>query len=190
MAYEQHNDRPPPKMVAEDALVTVKWFSADKGYGFVNVDGGGDAFLPARNIPPGETMEPGVRLRVDIGEGNKGPFVMVVQEVLDERADVPVRPVRSPSPREPAVERRSFRSASFGVPAAHGLTTHTTGVVRFFSNAKGFGFVAAHDGLKDVYVRSATLAAAGLTTLLPDQQVRMSVVDTPRGREAVELGLL
>jgi CspA family cold shock protein len=54
---------------------TVKWFNAEKGYGFIQVDGGDDVFVHFSAIQ-GEgfkTLEEGQQVEFDITEGNRGP---------------------------------------------------------------------------------------------------------------------
>jgi CspA family cold shock protein len=54
---------------------TVKWFNAEKGYGFLQVDGGDDVFVHFSAIQ-GEgfkTLEEGQEVEFDITEGNRGP---------------------------------------------------------------------------------------------------------------------
>ncbi|WP_368744457.1 cold-shock protein, partial [Desertibaculum subflavum] len=62
-----------------------------------------------------------------------------------------------------------------------------SGKVKWFNGQKGFGFVAADDGGKDVFVHISVLERAGLATLGEGQPVSMKVVDTPKGREAISL---
>lgn len=50
----------------------VKWFSAEKGYGFIEQDGGGDLFVHANDVN-GAVLNEGDRMEFDIGEGKKGP---------------------------------------------------------------------------------------------------------------------
>ena len=47
---EYFTPRPNPTQGSEPVEATVKWFNADKGFGFVTVAGGSDAFLPARAL--------------------------------------------------------------------------------------------------------------------------------------------
>lgn len=53
----------------------VKWFSAEKGYGFIEVEGQDDVFVHFTAID-GEgfrTLEEGQTVTFDIVEGNRGP---------------------------------------------------------------------------------------------------------------------
>jgi CspA family cold shock protein len=55
---------------------TVKWFNADKGYGFIAVEGGGaDVFVHYSAIEAGgyRSLEEGQTVEFDVTEGQKGP---------------------------------------------------------------------------------------------------------------------
>jgi CspA family cold shock protein len=53
---------------------TVKWFNEDKGYGFIEVEGGGkDAFVHVNGLAPGTRVAEGDRVTFDLEEGQKGP---------------------------------------------------------------------------------------------------------------------
>jgi CspA family cold shock protein len=160
----------------------VKWFKADKGYGFVELAGGqGDAFLHANALHASghESVPAGAKLRVMVGAGAKGAQVTRVVEV-DAAGVVEARPQRSFSdgPRPP---RRMAPDPSSAVAVS--------GKVKWFDDAKGFGFVASDDGGKDVFVHISVLGPAGISHLAEGQPVNMRVVDTPKGREAIALSL-
>lgn len=57
------------------AIGTVKWFNADKGYGFIAVEGGNDVFVHFSAIT-GEgfkTLDEGQRVEFNVVQGNRGP---------------------------------------------------------------------------------------------------------------------
>ncbi|HLU44181.1 MAG TPA: cold shock domain-containing protein [Natronosporangium sp.] len=51
----------------------VKWYDAEKGYGFVTSDEGGDVFVPRSALPRGVTeLKSGQRVEFGVIEGRKG----------------------------------------------------------------------------------------------------------------------
>ncbi len=56
------------------ATGTVKWFNNDKGYGFIEVEGGGkDAFVHVNALTPGTQITDGDKVTFELEEGQKGP---------------------------------------------------------------------------------------------------------------------
>ncbi len=53
----------------------VKWFNAQKGYGFIEVEGSVDVFVHYSSIqmPGFKTLEEGQQVQFDLEEGEKGP---------------------------------------------------------------------------------------------------------------------
>ena len=58
-----------------------------------------------------------------------------------------------------------------------------TGTVKFFNEAKGFGFIAPSDGGKDVFVHVSALERAGIPSLREGDKVSYEVV-SERGKLA------
>jgi cold shock protein len=61
---------------------TVKWFNAEKGYGFITVeDGGQDVFVHYSAIDMGgyKVLEEGQSVTFEVGTGNKGPQAEAVR---------------------------------------------------------------------------------------------------------------
>jgi CspA family cold shock protein len=172
--------RPPLTQGSELIEATVKWFNADKGYGFVTLVGGCDAFLPARALEAvgRSTVPDGARLKVRIGQGPKGPQVAEVVEVDASTAQVPSRAERSPGHR------------SSSQRAGSGPTEECLGSVKWFNIEKGFGFVAQDRGGKDVFVHATTLDRSGLNELAEGQRVRMQISQGRKGPEARSIQLL
>ncbi|MCA9938605.1 MAG: cold-shock protein [Anaerolineales bacterium] len=61
--------------MAEREVGVVKWFSADKGYGFIARDNAPDIFVHynAINGRGFRSLEEGQRVEFTVGEGRKGP---------------------------------------------------------------------------------------------------------------------
>jgi cold shock CspA family protein/arsenate reductase-like glutaredoxin family protein len=64
------------------------------------------------------------------------------------------------------------------------------GTVKFFNNAKGFGFITPDDGGKDVFVPAATITQSGSGRLKAGQRVSFETEPDPKGPKAVRLTLL
>ena len=59
----------------------------------------------------------------------------------------------------------------------------TKGTVKWFNDAKGYGFIAAEDGV-DVFVHYSVIQSEGFKTLREGQEVSYSFQETPKGRQA------
>ena len=62
----------------------------------------------------------------------------------------------------------------------------TTGTVKWFDPAKGFGFIAPADGSKDVFVHISAVDRAGMATLQEGQEVNVEVEMGPKGPQVKE----
>lgn len=60
---------------------TVKWFNADKGYGFIAVDGGRDVFVHYSSIQSDgyRSLEQGQRVEFEISQSDRGPQADLVR---------------------------------------------------------------------------------------------------------------
>ena len=64
----------------------VKWFDAEKGFGFLSQEGGEDVYVRADALPAGvETLRPRQRVEFDMVSGRRGPQALRVV-VHDEPA--------------------------------------------------------------------------------------------------------
>ena len=89
-ASDRQQSRPlvPDALRAEGTAVgaIVKWFNPAKGFGFAEIsDGDGDAFLPSKIVQAHgrETVPPGAKLSVIVGQGQKGRQITKIVSIDD-----------------------------------------------------------------------------------------------------------
>ena len=158
---------------ASSQRATVKWFNPTKGFGFVTLEDGQDAFchasalasLPSADLPQGATVY------CEVAQGQRGMQVTNVTSVDFSTAEAqPMMMARGPRPS------RGPRDGAAGPMGG--------GHVKFFNEQKGFGFVVPETGGTDVYVHASALRRSGVPTLMPEQRVRFS---TRQGMKGVEV---
>ncbi len=156
----------------------VKWFNANKRYGFVELsDGSGDAFLHATVLQQigVDAVQPGETLELRLTPGERGPQVTEIVSV-DRSTALP-----------PPARRANFGSP-YDRPAAE-ASVQETGTVKWYNTAKGFGFIVRDRGGKDVFVHASALQRAGLSYLNEGQRVVVGVVEGRKGPEAASIQL-
>lgn len=159
--------------VARDGV--VKWFRIDKGYGFVALrDGLGDAFLHLKSLRAvgRDSAAPGAKVSVVVEQGARGMQVTRIVDIDESCA-------------APTTGSRGFRRGERDLSSAVDLT----GTVKWFDDVRGFGFVASDDFGRDVFVHCSVLGPSGVSRLDQGQTVSMRVIETPKGREAVQISL-
>ncbi|GAA3286041.1 MULTISPECIES: cold-shock protein [Dactylosporangium] len=62
---------------------TVKWFNAEKGFGFISVDGGSDVFVHFSAIESDgyRSLDENQRVEFEIKQGPKGPQAEAVRKI-------------------------------------------------------------------------------------------------------------
>ena len=61
------------------------------------------------------------------------------------------------------------------------------GVVKWFSNQKGYGFITPEGGGKDVFVHHSVILGDGYKTLDEGQTVEFDITQGPKGEQAANV---
>jgi CspA family cold shock protein len=61
------------------------------------------------------------------------------------------------------------------------------GTVKWFNDAKGFGFITPDDGGKDLFAHFSEIQAGGFRSLQEGQKVEFTVKQGPKGPQASEI---
>ena len=66
----------------------------------------------------------------------------------------------------------------------------STGTVKWFSDAKGFGFITPEDEQNDVFVHFSALQGSGFKTLRDGEKVQFEITDGPKGKQATNVSTI
>lgn len=156
---------------------TVKWYNADKGFGFAELaDGSGDVFLHISVLQGAghDAVEPGTKLKVNVEQGQKGRQISAILEV-------------DASGAQPNKQKGRMWPRQVNNEPDHSTSVEVDGTVKWFNALKGFGFVGVDDGGKDVFLHVKVLEKIGRKTIAEGELVTMQVVQGQKGREAVSI---
>ena len=167
----------------------VKWFGAEKGYGFLEPeDGSADLFchMTAVQASGRDTLPEGATVTCEIVQGDRGPQVSSILSVEPPAPGPAYLGLRSGGPVD---YDRSFDSRYPG-PQTDGsppADMELSGAVKFFDPARGFGFVVPDADGPEVFVHASTLFRSGMTDLEPGQRVFVQAERGPRGLQATRI---
>ena len=175
----------------------VKWFNATKGYGFITLDNGGDAFCHASALQATghSDVQPGTTIICDLADSQRGLQVVTVHSVDISTAEAPSRGPRREfggggggygGGRDFGGGGRDFGGGGgYGHHRDNGPSgPMVEGKVKFFNDQKGFGFVMPDSGSGDIYLHASALRRSGVQAVEPDQRIRYS---TRQGNKGVEV---
>ena len=184
----------PPQVVGEGTGV-VKFFNAQKGFGFVvRDDGGEDVFVHISAVEQAGLT--------GLAEGQPLGFTLVdrggrisATELKIEGEPMPVTD-RAP-PREPreggfgggdrGPRQGGFggdRGGAGGAPQRQLTGEQATGTVKFFNAMKGFGFIQRDDGQPDAFVHISAVERAGMSNLNEGDRLKFEIEVDRRGKYA------
>jgi CspA family cold shock protein len=108
------------------------------------------------------------------------------------------QPACAPVPIQ--LSRRAWISGIFfivqaagGVPAGDsgtwitGVFDMASGIVKWFNDAKGFGFITPDEGGEDLFAHFSAIEMDGFKTLKEGQKVTFEVVTGPKGKQAAHI---
>ncbi|OOF00234.1 cold-shock protein [Salinivibrio sp. MA351] len=69
------------------------------------------------------------------------------------------------------------------------MSNQATGIVKWFNEEKGFGFITRENGEKDVFVHFRAIVGEGFKTLTEGQQVNFTVEQGQKGPQASDVSV-
>ncbi len=169
-----------PTQVVGEAKGKVKFFNAQKGFGFIQrEDGGEDVFVHISaveraglsNLAEGQGLE---FTLVDRGGKVSASDLKVDGELIPvtegggggDRGDRGERAPRGEAPRRELTGERA------------------TGTVKFFNSMKGFGFITRDDGQPDAFVHISAVERAGMAGLNQGDRLEFDLEVDRRGKHS------
>ncbi|WP_321576557.1 cold-shock protein [Sphingomonas sp. IC4-52] len=176
-------NRMPPQVVGEGTGV-VKFFNAQKGFGFiVRDDGGEDVFVHISAVEQAGLTA--------LAEGQPLGFTLVDRGGRISATELKIEgepmPVSDRAPREGGFGgERAPRAggAGAGGPQRQLTGEKATGTVKFFNAMKGFGFIQRDDGQPDAFVHISAVERAGMSSLNEGDRLSFELEVDRRGKYA------
>ena len=146
----------------------VVWYNEKRGYGFVRI--GGEEIFIHRSVLEQfglNFLHSADIIDIDVALGDEGPAIIALHSVTREAPPA--------LPSDTAPEENEKR-----------------GVVKFFNNQKGYGFVEIidNDDTYDAFIHTRTLQACGLRTISEGQHLLLHISDDGKGPQATQVRMV
>jgi len=158
-----------PAQVVGEGSGTVKFFNAQKGFGFiVRDDGGEDVFVHISAVEQAGLT--------GLAEGQQLKFTLVDRGGKVSATDLVIEGEPLPVPeRAERAERGPMRQLT---------GERASGTVKFFNAMKGFGFIQRDDGQPDAFVHISAVERAGMSSLQEGDRLDFELEVDRRGKYA------
>ena len=169
-----------PAQVVGEGTGIVKFFNAQKGFGFVvRDDGGEDVFVHISAVEQAGLT--------GLAEGQPLGFTLVDRggkvSATDLKIDGEPLPVTDRGPPRDR-DARDSGSGNAGGPQRQLTGEKASGTVKFFNAMKGFGFIQRDDGQPDAFVHISAVERAGMSTLNEGDRLNFELEVDRRGKHA------
>ena len=152
-----------PAQVVGAGKGVVKFFNANKGFGFIQQEGGGEDVFVHISAVERAGLE-------GLAEGQQLEFNLVDRGGKISAADLaPIGDVIVVEKREEAPQRSLTGEKA-------------TGTVKFFNSMKGFGFITRDDGQPDAFVHISAVERSGMRELNEGDRVEFDIEVDRRGK--------
>ncbi len=170
-----------PAQVVGEGTGVVKFFNAQKGFGFVvRDDGGEDVFVHISAVEQAGLS--------GLAEGQPLGFTLVDRggkvSATDLKIDGEPMPVTDRAPPRDRDGPRESGGGFGGAPQRTLTGEKASGTVKFFNAMKGFGFIQRDDGQPDAFVHISAVERAGMTSLNEGDRLEFEIEVDRRGKHA------
>lgn len=165
-----------PAQVVGTGKGTVKFFNGQKGFGFIQQDGGGEDVFVHISAVERAGLE-------GLGEGQELEFNLV-----DRGGKVSAQDLQIVGDVVPVQSRGGDRGERGGdrdsAPRRELTGEKATGTVKFFNSMKGFGFLTRDDGQPDAFVHISAVERSGLAGINEGERYEFDLEVDRRGKHS------
>jgi CspA family cold shock protein len=167
-----------PAQVIGEGKGVVKFFNAQKGFGFVvRDDGGEDVFVHISAVEQAGLT--------GLAEGQPLEFTLVDRGGRVSATDLKIEGEPLPvTDRGPPRDRDDRGGGGDRGPQRQLTGEKASGTVKFFNAMKGFGFIQRDDGQPDAFVHISAVERAGMTNLNEGDRLEFELEVDRRGKYA------
>jgi len=166
-----------PTQVVGEAKGKVKFFNAQKGFGFIQrEDGGEDVFVHISAVERAGLS--------NLAEGQGLEFTLVDRGGKVSASDLKVDGELIPVSEGGGGGDRGERAPRGEAPRRELTGERATGTVKFFNSMKGFGFITRDDGQPDAFVHISAVERAGMAGLNQGDRLEFDLEVDRRGKHS------